>query len=241
MNETDLRRAFGRISPDETLIRATIEKVEAQKYTAAAKTAARMARTTDKKFPYAAVSRLAGAFCALLLVVGLGISLGTSVSPATVPDSASYTRTHFNDVATPKDSAPFALANDDAGQTSPAPAASYGEEARVQLLTRAEELNAAYIILDAELCSCSILPPDTDGYACMLSFDQATVVAASDDGEAAILGAEGDDISVPVVRIRCADAAEQESVINAMGSRMCVLIYLDGDTYRMDPTYILAE
>jgi hypothetical protein len=75
----------------------------------------------------------------------------------------------------------------------------------------------------------------------MLSFDQANVIAASQGAGAILAGSTAGTVTVPLARIRCSTPEEQSAVVDAMGSRMCVLIYADGDTLRIDPAYILAE
>jgi hypothetical protein len=101
MKESDLRRAFASVTPDESLIRATIDRVQAQKYAQAANQAAALAaQPVRKAAPYAFVYRLAGVACALLLVLGMGISIGKDATQPPVADSAaSYARTHFTDTA----------------------------------------------------------------------------------------------------------------------------------------------
>ena len=242
MKETDLRRAFASITPDESLIRATIDRVQAQKYATAAKQAATLAQSASKPSPYAFVYRLASAACALLLIVGMGISVGKDLTQSPLADSAeSYARTHFND--TEAQGASVTVEATDSAEPAPASPSTYDGDERAAMLSRAKLLQTDYIIIDAVLSSCYILPADEDGsHGCMLSFDQANVVAASEGAFGSILtNAPAGSISIPLARIRCQSAEEQLAVIDAMGARMCVLIYADGDTLRIDPAYILAE
>ena len=111
------------------------------------------------------------------------------------------------------------------------------------MLARAKALDTEYVIIDAVLSSCYILPAEEDGtHASMLSFDHANVVAASEGAFGAILtNAQTESVSVPMAMIRGLSAEEQNAVIDAMGLRICVLIYNDGGTLRIDPQYILAE
>ena len=240
MRETDLRRAFASITPDESLLRATIEKVEAQKYATAAKQAAALAQSTRKASPYAFAYRLASVACALLLVLGMGISIGKDVTQPLTDDAAAYTRTQFNDM----DPQVAASSVSDV-ELLPTPAASttYNEDERADMLARAKALDTEYVIIDAVLSSCYILPAEEDGtHASMLSFDHANVVAASEGAFGAILtNAQTESVSVPMAMIRGLSAEEQNAVIDAMGLRICVLIYNDGGTLRIDPQYILAE
>ena len=240
MKETDLRRAFANITPDESLIRATIDRVQAEKYAAAAKQAAALAQPVRKSSAYSLAYRLAGAACALLLVLGMGISMNKDMTQPPVADSAaSYARGRFNDVEPQSASLPM-----DMGDITPTPATpgAYDAQERADMLARAEALNTDYIIIDAIMSSCYILPADEDGsHGCMLSFDQANVIAASQGAGAILAGSTTGTVTVPLARIRCNTPEEQNAVVDAMGSRMCVLIYADGDTLRIDPAYLLAE
>jgi hypothetical protein len=241
MKESDLRRTFASVTPDESLIRATIDRVQAQKYAQAANQAAALAaQPVRKAAPYAFVYRLAGVACALLLVLGMGISIGKDATQPPVADSAaSYARTHFTDTAAQDASIPMDMS--DVAATPSAPVA-YDEQQRAEMLARAKALNTDYIIIDAIMSSCYILPADADGsHGCMLSFDQANVIAASQGAGAILAGSTAGTVTVPLARIRCSTPEEQSAVVDAMGSRMCVLIYADGDTLRIDPAYILAE
>lgn len=240
MRESDLRTALDQIVPDEALIRATIEKVERQKYKMAAEAAARMCADTPARSFYPTVSRIAGALCALLLVVGMGISMGKDLTPSALPDAANYSRSQFNDVAAQDAALPADLGSSNAAH-SPA-ASGYNEDARTAMLARAEALNTDYIVIDAVMTSCYILPADADGsHGCMLSFDQANVITASEGAASLLKSAQAGAVTVPLAQIRCSTEQEQLAVIDAMGSRMCVLIYADGDTLRIDPDYLLAE
>ena len=235
MNEQDLRRAFSQITPDEDLIRATVEKVNTQRYALAAAKANEMTARTPSRYAFAA--RLVGATCALVLAVGIGIVAGREAPMPVVADSASYTRTQFNDLS----GDPGATIRMDEGNVRPdTPAVSnYSEHARAQLLAHAAQLGEGWLILDAELSGCYILPEATaDTTECVLAFDRVNIVAGAQDADS--LKQSFAD-STPAVHIAFADAAACTKLIDAMGSRMCVLVFADGDTVRMHPTYILSE
>jgi hypothetical protein len=235
MNEQDLRRAFAQITPDEDLIRATVEKVNTQRYLLAAAKANTLAARTPSRYAFAA--RLAGATCALVLAVGIGIVAGREAPAPVVADNASYTRTQFNDLS---DDPGAAMRMDEGNALPDTPAASdYSEQARAKLLAQTAQLGEGWLILDAELSGCYILPEATaDATECILAFDRVNVVAAAQGADSLTQSfADG----TPAVHVAFADLEACTKLIDSMGSRMCVLVYADGDTVRMYPTYILAE
>ena len=240
MKETDLRRAFASITPDESLIRATIEKVQAQQYANAAQKAAALAQPTRKLSAYTLAYRLAGAACALLLVLGMGISLSKDVTqPALTPDAAAYSRTQFNDVS------PAAYAADEAieeqADTPTAPA--YGELAREQIIARAATLPSDWLVVDAELCGCYVLPTQEDSApVCTLSLDKVSVVEHADRESAqALAQTVGESASIPAVQMTFANAEEQNALLNLFGSRLCLILRVDGETLCVDSAYLLAN
>ncbi len=80
MKRQELRDCFDRIRPREELIRSTLERINGREE---ARSAARVMPT------YAFATRLAGALCALLLLIGIGVLVGRDaiVAPDTLPAS----------------------------------------------------------------------------------------------------------------------------------------------------------
>lgn len=75
MNERELRKALGRVQPSEELIRKTLNRIEEKR---------REERPVYRVPAYGFTRRLAGAMCALVLLVGLGIA-GLQGNPDLVP------------------------------------------------------------------------------------------------------------------------------------------------------------
>ncbi|MBQ7337105.1 MAG: hypothetical protein IJW40_01490 [Clostridia bacterium] len=252
MNENDLRRTFGRITPDETLIRATIEKVEAQKYTAAAKAAAHMTQSTRKSSPYAIAYRLAGAACALVLMVSVGISLGKdTLLPSAGNETQSYARAQFNDTASEAEISaysgddPMPATTDEVVQPFALPPADtaecYDRAAIDEMAVRAAQSGDNWLILDATLSSCYILPASEDGrYGCVVAFDGIRILDMASDAQASA-ALFSDTTDTPAVCVYFEDEASRSALIDAMGARMCVSVLLDDPTPRMDPSYLLSK
>lgn len=74
MKRQELRACFDRIQPREELIRSTLSRVHA----------AQEERPTPASSGYSFMMRLAGAACALVLLIGIGVSLGKDA--ITAPD-----------------------------------------------------------------------------------------------------------------------------------------------------------
>lgn len=75
MNERELRKALGRVQPSEALIRKTLNRIEEKR---------REERPVYRVPAYGFTRRLAGAMCALVLLVGLGIA-GLQGNPDLLP------------------------------------------------------------------------------------------------------------------------------------------------------------
>ncbi len=75
MNERELRKALGRVQPSEELIRKTLNRIEEKR---------REEHPVYRVPAYGFARRLAGAMCALVLLVGLGIA-GLQGNPDLVP------------------------------------------------------------------------------------------------------------------------------------------------------------
>ncbi len=73
MKKNDLRSTLGAIRTREELVRSTMEKIEAQR-------AQSEKREESKRFDFSFGMRLAGAMCALMIVVGIGI-YGARINP----------------------------------------------------------------------------------------------------------------------------------------------------------------
>ena len=131
MKKSELRASLAKIQPREELIETTINKINEH----------RLGITSERRMPtFAFATRLAAAFCALLLIVGLGIA-ANNTAPLT---DSSNPQTRNSSVTDKADSGIVSHEEDDSRS-------ALAEYARSQYTT--------WIIADGEIISCNIETP----------------------------------------------------------------------------------
>lgn len=228
MRKEELRASLGRIRPEESLIQQTLLRVQEQKE--------RQARRFN---PFAYTYRLAGAMCALLLLVGFGLGVaGDRISSPVADTPDSYTRTQFNDVAEPiASSQEHALPEDEQGTLPADTAESAHIEAAVQALREiAQQLDCEWVLLQGQVNGCYFLPGQDEVSVCAVALGVDQIHDASSES---IL--VEDMVSA---EIRFADGAQMQTFVDAMGAKLCLVLIPNegsGESALQIEEYIIIE
>lgn len=198
MKKSDLRSALGKIRPSEELILKTLEKTESEKQKKIPKFEVRQNRFA---FSY----RLAGAVCALLLIISAGVYLGRDnvVSPvADTPDA--YVRTAFN--------------ADSTSESTAASSVSLSAEQAAMSLT--ERADGNWNVFEGEVVAVKCSPENTVVFSIYKHHASATGYTMTETAEE--LNSDGITLTVP-------DGEVMDALINSMGSAVCITVNTDGD------------
>ena len=211
MRKQELRATLARIQPDEALVTATLARVREQKE----RQSKRGVNT------YAFTYRLAGAMCALLLLIGVGFGVGGDQIASPVADTPdTYTRTQFNDVGDPISTTSM-MGEDEVGKTEDkAKTQTTSNERIAAAIEELRAIAAAYdgdwVLLQGDVQSCYFLPAEDGRTTCAVAL-----------GVDHIHDASGDALSVEDVvsaEIRFEDDAEMQMFVDAMGTKLCLLL-----------------
>ena len=198
MKKSNLRSALGRIHPSEELITKTLDKMESEKLKKVPKFEVRQ---SNFSFAY----RLAGAMCALILVIGAGIYFGrdTVVSPvADTPDG--YQRAAFNADST--------ASSGTTTQTS--------VSAEHSAITLAERAEGKWEIFEGEIVAVKCSPENTVVFTIFKHHASSSGYVMTETAEE--LNNAGLTLTVP-------DGAIMDALVNSMGSAVCITVNTDGD------------
>jgi len=147
MKENDLRRAFAKITPEESLINSTVQRVKAERYNAATD-------NSRSKAPRAFVYRMAAAVCAFVMTVGIGIGVGKDTLISRSEDTpAAYRRASFSELGDMESlgSKTAEMIPDDEIENS---------ETVNKLLDTAEQQGGVYSVAEAILDACYFVPDE---------------------------------------------------------------------------------
>ncbi len=191
MDKQQLRRCFDRIKPSEALIRTTCNRIEE-----ARKDKTAMSQRRSYGFAY----RLATTACALLLVVGVGVTLGKDAA-------------HNPNTAQSQDIDRVVPFNADGNQESPATSSNEPQTAIcTAMIERARAQGDEWLVITAYLDAVSTKQNESkDGfdYTVMVSSQQ---IVASDPNGSFIFS---DDEACSLTENIAAD-----TIMNAVGSRV---------------------
>ena len=211
MRKQELRATLAQIQPDEALVTATLARVREQKEK----------QSKRGVNPYAFTYRLAGAMCALLLLIGVGFGVGSDKIASPVADTPdTYTRTQFNDVGDPI-STTSTTGKNEVGKTEDKQKTPTASNERIaaaieELRAVAATYDGDWVLLQGDVQSCYFLPAEDGRAMCAVAL-----------GVDHIHDASGDAISVEDVvsaEIRFEDDAEMQTFADAMGTKLCLLL-----------------
>jgi len=199
MKRSELRSALGKVRPSEELITKTLDLMESE-------TQKRIPKFEVRQSNFAFAYRLAGAMCALILVIGVGIYFGRDTVVSPVADSgAGYQRTAFNADTAAKDTAKTELLNG-------------AEDAAASLSQKAE---GSWNVFEGEVVAVKCSPENTVVFSIYKHHASATGYTMTETAEE--LNNEGVTLTVP-------DGEVMDALINSMGSTVCITVNTDGDT-----------
>lgn len=198
MKKSDLAKALGRIRPRDELIQKTLDKMESEKQKKIPKFEVRQ---SNFSFAY----RLAGAMCALILIIGAGVYFGrdTIVTPtADSPDG--YQRAAFN-------------ADSTAASTTAAPSLVSAEQTALALAERAE---GKWDVFEGEVVAVKCAPENTVVFSIFKHHASSSGYTMTETAEE--LNNSGIAFTVP-------DGAVMDALVNSMGATICITVNTDGD------------
>lgn len=208
MRKEELRASLGRIRPEEALIQQTLLRVQEQKE-----------RQARRFHPFAYTYRLAGAMCALLLLVGMGLGVaGDRISSPVADTPDTYTRTQFNDVAEP---AILSQEHDPVAADQGTLPADTTESARIEAAVKelreiARQLDCDWVLLQGQVNGCYFLPGQDEVSVCAVALGVDQIHDASSES---IL--VEDMVSA---EIRFTDGAQMQTFVDAMGAKLCLIL-----------------
>lgn len=208
MKKSNLRSALGRIRPSEELITKTLDRMESEKLKKVPKF-----ETRQSNFSFA--YRLAGAMCALILIIGAGVYFGhdTVVSP-TLDSAGGYQRAAFNADVT------------ETGAKHP----EFSNSASSAAETLASRAKGNWDILEGEVIAAKCSPENTIMFSIIKHH-------ASSSGYTFESGRESDTVGFEVT---VPDGEVMKALTESMGSIVCVTLNTDGDVAFITD-YVICE
>lgn len=198
MKRSELRSTLGKIRPSEELITKTLGRMEIEKQKRIPKFEVRQ---SNFSFAY----RLAGAMCALILVISAGVYFGRDTVISPVADSATgYQRAAFNADTTVKD-------------TSKVVSINGAEDAAASLSQNAE---GSWNVFEGEVVAVKCSPENTVIFSIYKHHASATGYTMTETAEE--LNNEGVTLTVP-------DDEVMNALVNSMGANICITVNTDGD------------
>ena len=201
MKKEDLCATLHQVQPDEALIRRTLNEIHKQKEP-----------QTRRRPPYAFGYRLAGALCALALVIGIGATVADfpisnkpddlAASPVGIPSSGTFSY-------------------DTSGETDPLGKVAV-DSAVEELRVKAADLQSDWILLQGSLQDIYFRSVENGVSVCAIAI-QVTKVWET-DGEGIPEQAEK-----TIAVIRFTDETEMERFPDLMGSEICVVLMPNAD------------
>lgn len=197
MKRSNLRSALGKIRPSEELITKTLDKMESEKLKKVPKFEVRQ---SNFSFAY----RLAGAMCALILIIGAGVYFGRDTVVSPVADSqGGYQRAAFNADSTAEKREQTDFEN--------------GADAAAQAL--AARANGKWDVFEGEVIAAKRSPENTVTFSIVKHH-------ASYSGYTTESGFETDTAGI---QLTVADSSIMEALTDSMGSTVCITVNSDGD------------
>ena len=215
MKKEELCAALHQVQPDEDLIRRTLDKIHEQN---------EKTRNSNRFRAYG--YRVAGAICALLVIIGLGLFSHLVFSPTSnSSDAASLKVAQSNDIGISAAVAPSAAVYA-AEDSSELPTL---EDAVAQLHIQSAEIASEWVLMQGSVRDIYFQSSENGISVCLVALRVVKVWECSKD--AVFIQAEGEDITA---EIRFTDELEMECFADTIGSGICTLLSL-GDSAENPP------
>lgn len=194
MKKEELRNTLHQIQPDEALIRRTLDGIHEKRNI-----------RPPRKFTVSSMYKLAGAMCALILIVGVGIMIPyMNVNPSDTPGS---------DVQPGVIDYPAKNGTDETGKID-------ADEAAEKLILQASELEENWVLIEGTMGDIYFRSSENGIFDCAVAIRSVTVRESSQSGTMSIPNS-GEDI---IAKISFTDDIEMEKFPELLGSKICVIL-----------------